>query len=74
MPRIIKHIVGPFEGGMQFCIICGKVICDYRNACWPSGQEPPQGFSEGVIYMEGVNPTSFYTELAPGDTAENCEP
>lgn len=78
MTTFVKHIVGPFEGGMQFCLICGEVILDYRRSLWPVDQPPPSGFAEGEIYIQGKNPTSYFPGpfdekwLEEGDTVVDC--
>jgi hypothetical protein len=77
MSKFIKHIAGPYEGHMQFCLICGEVICDYRRAMYPADCPPPTGFAEGVLYIQGKNPTSFFSGsldgiLEDGDSVVDC--
>lgn len=50
---IIRHIAGPYEDQVQYCVVCGKIITDYRGARWPDGQRPPQGFREGEVFVQG---------------------
>lgn len=64
MSQFVRHIAGPFEERQQFCIICGYKICDYRNAFYLSGDGAPlSGFKEGELWIQGKNPTSFFTSL-----------
>ncbi len=78
MSKFIRHIVGPYEGQMQFCLICGEVICDYRGAVYPADCPPPSGFAEGELYVQGINPTSFFPGpfddnwLEDGDVVIEC--
>lgn len=77
MSQFVRHIAGPYEGGQQFCIICGYKICDYRHAAWLSKDgEAPAGFKEGELWIQGKNPTSFFSSiegvLEPGDTEIDC--
>lgn len=54
----IEHRAGVFEEGIQICVLCGEVICDYSGNNWASldGTKPP-GWPEGPLYMQGKNPT-----------------
>ena len=76
MAKFVKHIVGPYEGHMQFCLICGEVICDYRHVLYQGS--PPSGFAEGELYIQGKNPQSFFPGpfqerwLEEGDTVVDC--
>jgi hypothetical protein len=58
---------------IQRCVICGEIIFDYSQACWPSGQIAPKGFSPGELFIEGVNPKSFYGTIEDGVDFKNCK-
>lgn len=47
------HLAGAFEDGVQHCVMCGKVLCDYRNAMIPDGQPTPKGWPKGEVYQLG---------------------
>lgn len=42
-----------YEGGVQYCVMCGKVLCDYRNVSIPQGQPTPKGWPEGEVFQFG---------------------
>jgi len=66
--KTIRHIAGEMVNGIQRCIICGEVICDYTNTLTPSEQPPLKGWPEGDIFISGNMTTIF-----PPDKFENCE-
>lgn len=74
--RFIRHVVNDMDSSMvQKCIACGKVISDYRNAMWPSGQQAPKGFPAGEVYVSsGGNPTIYSATLEQGQVSLNCTP
>lgn len=51
-----EHYAGVFEEGLQVCIYCGKVICDYTGHWVSDSGEQIQGWPEGPVYMTGINP------------------
>lgn len=55
-----EHHAGTFEDGLQVCIHCGKVICDYTGH-WmtDSPNKTLNGFPEGPIYVTGTNPIQW---------------
>lgn len=68
-----EHVAGPYEGMIQYCVLCGAILCDYRNAMWPAGQKPPAGFPEGTVFRRRQGDATYWQmELADGDTAESC--
>lgn len=54
-----EHRAGVFEDGLQICIHCGKVICDYTGSWLSSDGYVPRGFPEGEIYVTGKNPVQW---------------
>ena len=67
----IKHTVIEMDESMvQYFVICGEIISDYRNAMWPSGQPAPKGYSSGEIFVQKGNPT-ITTTFTPSEFA-NC--
>lgn len=56
----IRHQAGTFEDGLQICVHCGKIICDYTGH-WVSadGGSGPMGFPEGAIWVTGTNPIQW---------------
>jgi hypothetical protein len=64
-----QHTCGELNAElMQYCIVCGAVISDYRNAMWPGDQEPPKGYEPGPVYVSEGNPKitqSYPPEDAP---------
>ena len=70
MAKYIKHIVGEMdESGMQMCVICGKVITDYRGAMTPIGSPPLKGFDAGAIYIY----QNMTTIVEPDEEYEICK-
>lgn len=57
----IEHHAGTFEEGLQICIHCGHIICDYTGDWLSSSGDAPKGFAEGPIWMQGVNPVQITT-------------
>ena len=70
-----KHILGEYDtfADVQYCVICGKMLVDNRNAMYPAGSPPPKGWAEGELYVSNTsNPQIFTTMLDAGDTVKNC--
>jgi hypothetical protein len=59
-----EHRAGVFEDGLQVCILCGKVICDYTGSWLSEHGGTIKGFPEGTIYVTGKNPVQW-TILKP---------
>jgi len=59
-----EHHAGAFEDGLQICIHCGTVICDYTGEWLSSNGTVVQGFPEGEIYVTGTNPVQW-TSIKP---------
>lgn len=69
----IKHFVNDMDESMvQHCILCGVIISDYRDAMYPSWQEPPKGFATGNVFVFKGNPTTITTILSEEDKFKNC--
>lgn len=66
----VKHIAGEMIEGVQYCLICGQVLCDYRGAVSPEKGWVPQGWPDGFIYVRGnMTSTSPLSEIV-----EDCSP
>ena len=70
----IKHVVMDMDKNdqMQGCIMCGKLITDYRNVSFPAGDSRPNGFPAGDVFVLEGNPETFSTYLNEGETAVDC--
>ncbi len=55
----IEHYAGGFEDGLQICIHCGAVICDYTGHVLSADGSSPKGFPVGKIYVTGTNPVEW---------------
>ena len=66
----IRHIAGPYEGLLQYCVICGKTLTDHRGAMVPRGSGSLQGWAEGEVFVRG-NMTSI---KSPTHNFEDCKP
>lgn len=53
--EIIVHNAGRMVDLVQRCTRCGAVICDYRNAVVPVGEELGSGFAEGPVTTCGMS-------------------
>lgn len=73
---IIRHILGSFENRMQFCLICGECICDYRRVAVPLNEDGSMpeinGWAEGELFIQGKNPSSYFQNIEEGETYINC--
>ncbi len=56
-----EHHAGTFEAGLQICILCGEVLCDYTGHWVSTDGKAPLGWPEGKIYMTGFNPVTTTT-------------
>lgn len=68
--KTTRHVAGPMEGQVQYCVICGTVLTDYRGAMVPIGQPPLRGWEEGEVFVRG-NMTST---KCPTHQFEDCKP
>ncbi len=68
----VRHLVGDSSNGLtQSCLICGKIICDYRNA-YSIGEWKPAFWEAGYIYQAGKNPQTTFTTLNEGEEFVKC--
>lgn len=62
-----EHLAGTFEDGLQVCILCGHILCDYTGH-WVSDSNATnatiKGWPEGKIYTTGIN-SSTTTIIEP---------
>lgn len=58
-----KHISGALTNGMQHCVLCGKVLSDYRNTATIQSSTPLRGWPEGAVYVY----SNISTTLEPTD-------
>jgi hypothetical protein len=75
MSGFIKHhVIDMDESMIQRCILCGEVICDYRDVTYRLEDGPPKGFGAGNVYIsKSGNPTVFKTDhWDPPPDAEKC--
>lgn len=49
--RVVEHVIGPLEDGLQECSRCGEVLTDYRNVSYPVEQGPPGGLTPGERFV-----------------------
>jgi hypothetical protein len=42
------HRAGPFIDGVQRCLDCNGIMCDYRGSMTPEGQSLPNGYEENA--------------------------
>ncbi len=56
-----EHVAGTFEQGLQVCILCGHVICDYTGHWMSNDGSEIKGYPEGKIYITGTNPIQTTT-------------
>jgi len=58
----IQHKAGQMINGVQHCLICGIILCDYRNTLSPD-KFTPEGWAENAdIFITG-NMTSTIAPL-----------
>lgn len=66
----VQHTAGPYTAGLQYCVVCGCVLTDYRNAVSCDGTVP-NGWPEGHVYVSG----NFYTtQLIESEPRTTCKP
>lgn len=69
-----RHIVADMDESMiQCCIICGKVINDYRNVMVSPPTTKLQGYAAGEIYQSGYNPEHTTTIPPKNVTINHCK-
>jgi hypothetical protein len=56
-----EHEAGTFEDGIQICVHCLMILCDYTSGAWDCIGGEPKGFIEGPLYITGVNPRQYTT-------------
>lgn len=66
----IRHIAGPYEDHVQYCVICGRKLTDYRGALVVQGTPSLRGWPEGEVFVRG-NMTST---KSPTHHFEDCKP
>lgn len=74
MNDFIKHVVIDMDDSrVQRCVICGEVICDYRNSMSCDGSIS-KGFGSGSVYIsKSKNPTVFKTDhWSPPTEYDTC--
>lgn len=49
----IVHVAGPYEKGVQYCVICGGTIVDHRGYEAGEGHWIACGFPEGPVTIKG---------------------
>jgi hypothetical protein len=64
------HVAGPYVDGVQRCARCDDVLCDYRNAAWPDGQDPPEGFAEGAHVK--IDKFDYLTQMTTTAEPPDC--
>ena len=77
LPRkYTHHVVSKIdETAVQRCVICGSVICDYRNTAVvfsSDGTNTPLGYPAGAVYMSEGNPV--ITQTNEPDDYVSCKP
>jgi len=69
----VMHVVKDMDTSLiQRCELCGEIISDYRFSLQPVGQEPPEGFPAGNVFLSKGNPQFLTVILSPEDTFESC--
>lgn len=63
-----RHIAGSLVDGVQNCILCGKVLADYRNAVFQG--EQPKGWPENEFVYVHQN---FSTTELPNGFKKCCD-
>lgn len=59
----IRHVVSEMQDLVQRCVICGKVLSDYRGAMTDT-PGPIKGFPAGTLFVyESTNPTVFTLDI-----------
>lgn len=58
----IEHQAGDFEDGLQVCVLCGEVICDYTGHWMSSDNSPIRGFASGTVYKYKNETTTINPE------------
>ncbi len=64
----IVHVAGPYEKGLQYCVICGGIIIDARNEENMRGHPLACGFPEGPVTIKGNMRSAHADEDLPACT------
>jgi hypothetical protein len=60
----VEHKAGTYEDGVQICVHCGMILCNYTTGHWKSMDgTAPKGFREGPVYITGKNPIQYLVEM-----------
>ncbi len=70
MDMYVRHFAGEYKDDKQHCVVCGEIICDYRNVGFLGAK--PQGYPEGEVFVNPGNPRTTQTYLDYGDDYLDC--
>lgn len=70
--EITEHNMGPMVDGEQRCTRCGLVLWSIRDVAYPTGEDPPGGFAEGVVTTFGLASRISGLTAGPTDGAVRC--
>lgn len=75
----IRHVAGEMENDVQYCVVCGAIICDYRNTremfSIGSPHVKSRGFAPGPIFVRTQGRSTITTHvIGEDDNYQNCKP
>ncbi len=70
----IEHkVVDMDSSNVQRCVVCGEIICDYRNSAGPASYNILRGgFPAGFVYVKQGNPSIKSSVIGSGIRYTSC--